>query len=79
VTHATFQYPPTVETLFDNDANHDSQHEPKHIPATSPDALTSSTRSDFMYPPIEDLTKTLLKYAKNANLRKLAYPTNLQA
>ncbi|KAI2494848.1 hypothetical protein MHU86_19690 [Fragilaria crotonensis] len=26
-----------------------------------------------------DLTKTLLKYAKNANLRKLAYPTDLQA
>ncbi|KAI2493772.1 hypothetical protein MHU86_20777 [Fragilaria crotonensis] len=44
-----------------------------------PDALTSSTRTDFTYPPIEDLTKTLLKYAKNANLRKLAYPTDLQA
>ena len=79
VTHATFQYPPTVETFFDDDTDHDSQHEPKHIPATSPDALTSSTRTDFTYPPIEDLTKTLLKYAKNANLRKLAYPTNLQA
>jgi hypothetical protein len=79
VTHATFQYPPTVETFFDDDTDHDSQHEPKHIPATSPDALTSSTCTDFTYPPIEDLTKTLLKYAKNANLHKLAYPTDLQA
>jgi hypothetical protein len=68
-----------VETFFDDDADHDSQHEPRHIPATSPDALTSSTRTDFTYTPIEDLTKTLLKYAKNANLCKLAYPTNLQA
>ncbi|KAI2492225.1 hypothetical protein MHU86_22319 [Fragilaria crotonensis] len=59
--------------------DHDSEEEPKHIQHTSPDALTSSTRTDFTYPPIEDLTKTLLKYAKNANLRKLAYPTDLQA
>jgi hypothetical protein len=60
VTHATFQFPPTVETFFDNDTNHDSQHEPKHIPATTPDALMSSTQTNFTYPPIEDLTKTLL-------------------
>ncbi|KAI2513990.1 hypothetical protein MHU86_374 [Fragilaria crotonensis] len=59
--------------------DHDSEEEPKHIQHTSPDALTSSTRTDFTYPPIEDLTKTLLKYAKNANLRKLSYPTDLQA
>jgi hypothetical protein len=78
LTHATFQYPPTVETFFNDDTDHDSQHEPKHIPATSPGALTSSTRTDFTYPPIEDLTKTHLKYA-NANLCKLAYPTDLQA
>jgi hypothetical protein len=39
----------------------------------------SSTPTDFTYPPIEDLTKTLLKYAKNANLCKLAYASNLQA
>ncbi|KAI2504410.1 hypothetical protein MHU86_10089 [Fragilaria crotonensis] len=78
-THATFTYPPTVETFFDEDTDHDSEEEPKHIQHTSPDALTSSTRTDFTYPPIEDLTKTLLKYAKNANLRKLAYPTDLQA
>jgi hypothetical protein len=55
VTHTTFQYPPTVETFFNNDTDHDSQHEPKYIPATSPDAFTSSTRTDFTYPPIEDL------------------------
>ncbi|KAI2503797.1 NB-ARC domain [Fragilaria crotonensis] len=60
-------------------ANGYNEQEPKHIQQTSPDALTSSTRTDFTYPPIEDLTKTLLKYAKNANLRKLAYPTDLQA
>ncbi|KAI2505925.1 Mitochondrial protein [Fragilaria crotonensis] len=78
-THATFAYPPTVDTFFDDDTDHDSEQDPKHIQHTSPDALTSSTRTDFTYPPIEDLTKTLLKYAKNANLRKLAYPTDLQA
>ncbi|KAI2500132.1 hypothetical protein MHU86_14338 [Fragilaria crotonensis] len=60
-------------------ANGYNEQDPKHIQHTSPDALTSSTRTDFTYPPIEDLTKTLLKYAKNANLRKLAYPTDLQA
>ena len=43
----------------------------------SPDALTSSTRTDFTYPPIEDLTRTLLKYAKTTNLQKLSYPTDL--
>jgi hypothetical protein len=43
VTHATFQYPPTVETFLDNDTDHDSEHEPQNIPATSPDALMSST------------------------------------
>ncbi|KAI2491683.1 hypothetical protein MHU86_22891 [Fragilaria crotonensis] len=54
--------------------DHDSEEEQAHS-THIPDALTSSTRTDFTYPPIEDLTKTLLKYAKNANLRKLAYPT----
>ncbi|KAI2502700.1 hypothetical protein MHU86_11757 [Fragilaria crotonensis] len=78
-THATFSYPPTIETFFDNDTDHDSEEDPKQLKPTSPDVLTSSTRTDFTYPPIEDLTKTLLKYAKNANLRKLAYPTDLQA
>jgi hypothetical protein len=78
-THAKFQYPPTVETFFDNDTDNDSQHEPKLIPATFPDTLMSSTRTNFTYLPVEDHTKTLLKYSKNANLCKLAYPTNLQA
>ena len=60
----TFAYPPI--------------HEPPQIPLASPDALTSSTRTDFTYyPPIEDLTRTLLKYAKTTNLRKLSYPTDL--
>jgi hypothetical protein len=68
-----------METFFNDDTDHDSQHAPRHIPATSSDALTSSTQTDFTYPPIEDLTKTLLKYAKNANLCKLSYPTDLQA
>jgi hypothetical protein len=36
VTHATFSYPPLVETFFDDDTDHDSQHEPRHIPVTSP-------------------------------------------
>ncbi|KAI2510443.1 hypothetical protein MHU86_4016 [Fragilaria crotonensis] len=40
-------------------------------------ALTSSTRTDFTYPPIEDLTRTLLKYAKIANLQELSFPTDL--
>jgi hypothetical protein len=78
-THATFSYPPTIETFFDNDSDHDPDKDPQHLKPTSPDALTFSTRTDFTYPPIEDLTKTLLKYAKNANLRKLAYPTDQQA
>ena len=80
-THPTFSYPPTVQTFFTDDTDDDqgSNQEPKHIQPQSPDALTSSTRTDFTYPPIEDLTKTLLKYAKNANLRKLAYPTDLLA
>jgi hypothetical protein len=41
-THATFSYPLTVETFFDDDTDHDSQHESRHIPATSANALTSS-------------------------------------
>ena len=42
--------------------------------------MTSSTRTDFTNPPIEeDLIETLLKYAKNSNLRKLSYPTDLVA
>ncbi|KAI2492060.1 hypothetical protein MHU86_22519 [Fragilaria crotonensis] len=36
--------PPTVETFFDEDTDHDSEEEPKHIQHTSPDALTSSTQ-----------------------------------
>jgi hypothetical protein len=47
------------------------------IPLASPVALTSSTGTDLAYPPIEDLTRMLLKNAKNANLQKLSYPTNL--
>jgi hypothetical protein len=46
-------------------------------PLASPDALTSSTRTDITYPPTEDLTRTLLKYAKTANLQKLSNPTDL--
>ena len=75
--HPTFNYPPRVETFFDDDS--DSDEEPKAIQQTSPDALTSSTRTDFTYPLVEDLTKTLLKYAQNANLKKLNYPTDLVA
>ncbi|KAI2504330.1 hypothetical protein MHU86_10095 [Fragilaria crotonensis] len=78
--HPTFAYPPIHETFFtDDEDNEDQQDDPPQIPLQSPDALTSSTRTDFTYPPIEDLTKTLLKYAKNANLRKLSYPTDLVA
>ena len=51
--------------------------EPLQIPLAFPDALTSSTRTDCTYPPIEDLTRTLLKYAKTANLWRLNYPTDL--
>jgi hypothetical protein len=80
VKHPTFAYPPIHETFFDDDEdNEDQQDDPPQIPLQSPDALTSSTRTDFTYPPIEDLTKTLLKYAKNANLWKLSYPTDLVA
>ena len=75
-THVTSSYPPTVETFFDKDTTHDSDQEPKSIQHTSHDALTSSTWTDFTYSPVEDLTKTLLKYAKNASLYKLAYPSN---
>ncbi|KAI2509522.1 hypothetical protein MHU86_4899 [Fragilaria crotonensis] len=77
---SNFAYPPIHETFFtDDEDNEDQQDDPPQIPLQSPDALTSSTRTDFTYPPIEDLTKTLLKYAKNANLRKLSYPTDLVA
>jgi len=75
----TFNYPPILEALFnekDPDNGQDQDRLPQ-IPLASPDALTSSTRTDFTYPPNEDLTRTLLKYAKNANLQKLSYPTNL--
>jgi hypothetical protein len=71
-------YPPTIETFFDNDSDHDIEEDPQHLKPTSL-VLTSSTHLDFTYPPIEDLTKTLLKYAKNAFLCKVAYPTDLQA
>ncbi|KAI2511802.1 hypothetical protein MHU86_2534 [Fragilaria crotonensis] len=79
-THPTFAYPPRQETFFDDDDQDDEQEDdngPPQIPLGSPDALTSSTRTDFTYPPIEDLTRTLLKYAKTANLRKLNYPSDL--
>jgi hypothetical protein len=77
-----FAYPPPIhETFFDDndddDALENDDDEPPQVPLTSPDALTSSTRTDFTYPPIEDLTRTLLKYAKTANLWKLGYPTDL--
>ncbi len=62
---------------MDDDDPDNDEDEPPQIPLASPDALTSSTRTDFTYPPIEDLTRTLLKYAKTANLRKLSYPTDL--
>ncbi|KAI2510781.1 hypothetical protein MHU86_3567 [Fragilaria crotonensis] len=52
-THATFAYPPTVDTFFDDDTDHDSEQEPQHIQQTSPDALTSSTRTDFTYPQLK--------------------------
>jgi hypothetical protein len=68
----TLAQPLTNATFFDDE-------EVPQIPLQSPAALTSSTRTDFTYPPIEDLSKALLKYAKNANLRKLPYPTDLVA
>jgi hypothetical protein len=79
--HPTFAYLPIHERIFDNnDANNDHENDndkPPQIPLASPDALTSSTRTDFPYPPIEDLTRMLLKYAKTANLQKLSYPIDL--
>jgi hypothetical protein len=79
--HPTFAYPPIHEEFFndnDNDDNHENDKDkPPQAPLASADALTSSTRTDFTYPPSEDLTRTLLKYAKTANLRKLSYPTDL--
>jgi hypothetical protein len=79
--HPTFAYLPIHETFFDNnDDNNDNENKedkPPQIPLASPDAMTSFTRTDFTYPPIEDLTRTLLKYAKTTNLRKLSYPTDL--
>jgi len=75
----TFNYPPSHEALFnekDPDNGQDQDRLPQ-IPLAPPDALTSSTRTDFTYPPIEDLRRMLLKYAKNANLQKLSYPTDL--
>jgi hypothetical protein len=79
--HTTFAYPPIHGTFFDdnddNDDHNNDDDEPPQVPLASPDALTSSTRTDFTYQPIEDLTRTLLKYAKTANLRKLSYPTDL--
>jgi hypothetical protein len=76
-----FAYPPIHETFFDNsDADNDHENnndEPPQVPLASPDALTSSTRTDFTYPPIEDLTRMLLKYAKTESLRQLSYPTDL--
>ena len=79
--HPTFSYPPRVDTFFDNDDSNNSDEEPAEIHQSLPtnDDMTSSTRTDFTYPPIEDLTKTLLKYASTANLRRLAYPTDLSA
>jgi hypothetical protein len=78
--HPTFAYPPIHEAFFDgNDDNVDHENdndEPPQVPLASPD-LTSSTRTNFTYLPIEDLTRTLLKYAKTANLWKLSYPTDL--
>ena len=75
--HPTFVYPPIHETFFDDDTDSEDD-EPPQIPiAPGADDLTSSTRTDFSYPPVEELTRTLLKYAKNANLRKLTYPTDL--
>jgi hypothetical protein len=72
---------PTNATFFDNDEEYEDQQDDEipQTPLQSPAALTSSTRTDFTYPPIIDLTKTLLKYAKNANLCKLSYPTDLVA
>ena len=76
--HPTFVYPPIHETFFDHDTDgDDDDNDPPQIPVTPADDLTSSTRTDSSYPPVEELTRTLLKYAKNANLQKLTYPTDL--
>ncbi len=76
--HPTFAYPPRVETFFNDDTD-TSDKEPSQLQVDSPEVLSSSTRTDFTCPPIEDLTKALLKYARNGNLRKLPYPTDLVA
>jgi hypothetical protein len=49
--HPTFAYPPIHETFFDDNDN-DSDHKkgknkPPQVPLASPDALTSSSRTDF--------------------------------
>ncbi|KAI2502646.1 hypothetical protein MHU86_11840 [Fragilaria crotonensis] len=78
VHHPMFANTPTnCETFFDDNEHENNDDDLPQIPLTSPDALTSSTRTDFTYPPIEDLTRTLLKYAKIANLQKLSFPTDL--
>ncbi|KAI2508606.1 hypothetical protein MHU86_5789 [Fragilaria crotonensis] len=78
VHHPMFANTPTnCETFFDDNEHENNDDELPQIPLTSPDALTSSTRTDFTYPPIEDLTRTLLKYAKIANLQELSFPTDL--
>jgi hypothetical protein len=78
-----FAYLPIHETFFDNNEGNDNQEnnkdKPPQYPLASPDALTLPTRTDFTYPPIEDLTRMLLKYAKTANLWKLSNPTDLHA
>jgi hypothetical protein len=55
-----FKYPPIDEILFDDDdpANEHSQDIPSQVPLASPDAITSSTRTDFTYSPIEDVSRT---------------------
>ena len=77
--HPTFAFPSRVQTRFcTKEDTNNSDQEPTNIqPPSSENAMASST--DFTYPQIEDLTKTLLKYAKNANLRTLTYPTDLVA
>jgi hypothetical protein len=70
--HPTFAYPTIHETFFDKNVTNDDQENNKikasQVPLASFDALTSSTRTNFTYPPIEDLTRMLLMYAKTANL-----------
>jgi hypothetical protein len=79
--HPTFAYLSIHETFFndnDNDDDHkNNKDKPPQVPLASLDALASSTRTNFTYPLIEDKTRTLLKYAKTANLWKLSYPTDL--